>query len=340
MKIVNLKYYWFLIFLILIIFYRLDISCLHKDCQLEESRENSLVNLSIFNFLRARSISIIDRSFPSPYSELLLGMTIGIDKLVNVPNFKNALKKTGTIHVVVVSGFNISLVFSSILMLLGSKYELKNLLISQFFTFLYALLSGFEPPVIRALIMGSILSWGAYFGRGVETLLVLLTSGAFMVALNPLYLFNLSFILSFTATLSLILFSPLISQWFSKGSFLLIEDFVSSLSAQILVWPIISHSFGSVSLMSVFVNSLILWTVPLTTILGSVFLLVSFCNEFLGSLFLIPLYILMKIFIEVVMAFSNLNIGFIEFKLSSTFIIVYYCIVGVFLLYGYKNKTI
>lgn len=334
----KLKYYWFIIFLILIFFYRLDFSCFKKECPLEQNGVETLVNFSIFSKIRDQSIYIIEKSFPSPYSELLLGMTIGVDRLSNVPKFKEALKSTGTIHVVVVSGFNISLVFNAILELFGSKYKLKNLLISQFITFVYTLISGFEPPVIRALIMGSILSWGRYYGRGVETLLVLFTSGLLMLVVQPLYFFNLSFVLSFLATLGLVLFSDPFSMLFKRFDFLLIDDFVSSLAAQVLVWPIISFFFGTVSLISILVNTLILWTVSFTTIIGMVFILISICNQFIGSILLIPLYILMKIFIDTVFYFSDLKVGYVNYTLGVPYLAGYYLCVAILLVIGYKFR--
>jgi len=328
----NIKYYWFLILLILLTFYRLDLSCFSKECPLEEATDKSFINLPIFIYIREHCTNYIDKYFPSPYSELLLGMTVGLDRLSNVPNFKTALKQTGTIHVVVVSGFNISLVFNCIVSLLGSKYKLKNLFIAQFVTIIYALISGFEPPVLRALVMGSIISWGKYYGRGVDTLLVLVTSGLLMIVIQPLYFFSLSFILSFMATLGLILFSSLIVSLFKKVPFVLIDDFVAGLSAQLLVWPIISYFFGTVSLISLVVNTLILWTVPFTTIFGTIYLMASFVSDFVASLFLIPLYVLMNVFVEGVYFFNSLHVGYFLFKLTGYQLLAYYIFMTLFLI--------
>ena len=52
---------------------------------------------------------------PSPHAELVLGMVLGIDNFDQLPKFKDTLKRSGTVHVVVVSGFNISLVYASLI---------------------------------------------------------------------------------------------------------------------------------------------------------------------------------------------------------------------------------
>jgi len=291
-----------------------------------DDSDNRVINHPIFMYIREKCITYIDTTFPSPYSELLLGMTIGLDKLSDVPVFKNALKITGTIHVVVVSGFNISLVFNSIVSLLGSKYKRRNLLIAQVVTVLYAMLSGFEAPVVRALVMGSIISWGKYYGRVVDVIVSLISSALILISIQPLYFFNLSFILSFSATLGLILFSTPVTSLTKNIPFPLIEDFSTSLSAQILVWPIISYFFGTVSLISLLVNTLILWTVPFTTILGILFLLLSFISTTLGYLLSIPLYVLMSVFVEGVMLLGSLNIGYVNFSITFNQLLSYYVV--------------
>src|SRR3989338_6598523 len=59
--------------------------------------------------------SQVRKVFPSPHSELLLGLTIGLNDLKKVSRFNDVLLATGTIHVVVVSGYNINLVFNLII---------------------------------------------------------------------------------------------------------------------------------------------------------------------------------------------------------------------------------
>lgn len=331
------RHYWFVILLFAIVFYKIDFSCFVKECDTNLEMP-SFVSIPIFQYIREKCITFVNTSFPSPHSELLLGMTVGLDLLSAVPGFKAGLKNTGTIHVVGVSGFNISLVFNSVIKLIGSKYKLRNVLIAQCMTFVYAVLTGFEPPVVRALVMGSIISWGKYYGRGMDTLLVLITSALVMIIIQPMYFFNLSFRLSFMATLGLILFSNIIAKLLRNPEFVLAEDFIAGVSAQLLVWPILSYYFGTVSIISLLVNTLILWTVSFTTIFGSLFLLMSFISIFLSSLFLIPLYVLLEIFVKSVEFFNTFSWGYFEFKLSLSYLILYYLVLVVLLIKVNKSK--
>ncbi len=324
-----MKYYGFLILLSLLAFYRIytfcGLSASHSVC-LEP--QYSSKEPDIFTGIRERFKNIVEESLPSPSSELLLGMTIGMDELAQLPLFKQALKTTGTIHVVVVSGFNISLVFGMVTGLLGSKYKLKNLLIAQVVTLFYALLSGFNPPVIRAWIMGSTAAWGKYYGRMIDGLRLLYFSGLVMVIISPLQLFSLSFQLSFLATLSLILYGGFFSKIFPRFS-----DLASTLSAQVLVWPLISYSFGTVSLISPLVNMLILWTVPISTVFGGILLLAGLINIWLSRLVGIFLFPFLDFFAQIVIYFSRLDFSLVNFEISLRFLAVYYVVM---LLLGFK----
>src|SRR5690554_2381809 len=71
-------------------------------CTDPKPQENSTSKVAhFFEQLRQNSMLSIRKYVPSPHSELLLGVTLGIDELDTVPKFNKALKDTGTVHVVV-----------------------------------------------------------------------------------------------------------------------------------------------------------------------------------------------------------------------------------------------
>jgi competence protein ComEC len=287
---------------------------------------------NIFNRLRNYWQEQTYQYFPSPHSELLLGMTVGIDNLREVPKFKEMLRETGTIHVVVVSGYNVSLVYNMVVKVLGSPYKSKNLILGIAATLFYALLSGFEPPVVRSWFMGSIVALGKYYGRKFNVIRVLLLTGLLLIIFNPQYLYSLSFQLSFLATLSLVLFESHISsrtKKLLKTDFVMLEDLNATMAAQILIWPYLSYKFGQVSLVSVLINTLILWTVPLATIWGGAFLLFSGLNDFLAMIFSQLVFLPLDFFVFMVRNFSKLPFATIEFQINIYALLLYYFLVGV-----------
>ncbi|MFZ2664183.1 MAG: ComEC/Rec2 family competence protein, partial [Patescibacteria group bacterium] len=276
---------------------------------------------------KENSIELYRKYFPSPHSELLIGMVMGADELGKIPKFKESLKSTGTIHVVVVSGFNISLVFSLVIGLLGSKYKTKNLIIAQFITLLYSMMTGFEPPVIRAWVMGSLVSWAKYYGRGMDGFRVLIFTALFMILIWPYFLLSVSFQLSFLATFGLVIYGNFFQRIFKnifKVESFLVEDLSTTVSAQVFVLPIVSLYFGRISLVSFIVNPLVLWTVPISTILGSVFLLLGSISQVLGRLFALFMYPFLDIFTSLIWFFGGFTFSSMSFSADIKTVVVYY----------------
>jgi hypothetical protein len=114
-----------------------------------------------------------------------------------------------------------------------------------------------------------------------------------------------------------------------------VQDLVATLSAQILVWPLIAYEFGQLSLISPIVNALTLWTIPIATILGGLFIISSVFLSYFGILFgeillrlfarivLIPL----DVFIQANYFFSKFPLATISIKLGLPVLISYYLIV-------------
>jgi competence protein ComEC len=329
----KLKYYLPLIFIFLTAsvrvyfncFRSVQESCLDKQSSLF-SDETKFPGKQLSQF-RIKSIDVTRKYLPSPHSELLIGMVIGADELGKIPYFKEALKTTGTIHVVVVSGFNVSLVASMIMSVLGSKYKIRNLLIAQFFTFTYSVMTGFEPPVIRAWIMGSTVSWVKYYGRSVDGFIALLFTALIMIVIWPYFLLSVSFQLSFLATLGLIVFGNSIVEFFTnlfrKETFF-IEDLGTTISAQVFVLPIVSYYFGRVSIISFLVNPLVLWTVPIATVLGTFFIFIAGISSFLAKVMSIVMYPFLNIFVVAINFFSQFSFSSVNFTVGIVPVLFYY----------------
>jgi competence protein ComEC len=175
MFISKFKHYLPLVIVAVLCFGRVVASCgvinSGQRCKYEKRIEPLLPLIGRFHALASQRVRQV---LPSPHSELVLGMVLGVDDLSMVPKFKEALRTTGTIHVVVVSGFNISLVSSLVSRIIGQPYKVRNLIISLSSTLFYAVLSGFEPPVVRAWIMSGVIILGKHYGRKIDTLQVFL----------------------------------------------------------------------------------------------------------------------------------------------------------------------
>jgi len=133
---------------------------------------------------------------------LISGAVLGVDSIGQ--RFHDELVKTGTIHVVVVSGQNLMIVagiFMALAPYIGRK---KSVVLATFAVFAYAFITGFEPPVLRAALMVLVTTLALYFGRETNVLWTMGIAGALIVFVFPQSLFEVSFQLTFAASFGIV----------------------------------------------------------------------------------------------------------------------------------------
>ena len=288
-------------------------ACSMRDCRDKIDPLAGYSSFWVFEGVRSYVTAKIEDGLPSPHAQLLLGFLIGSDSYKKFSRFNDVLLRTGTIHVAVVSGYNISVVAMFITKILGHIYSKRNLVAVLTITALYALLSGFEPPVVRAWFMAAAVIFVKFRGQRTYAILPLLYAALVMIILNPAYIYSLSFQLSLLATSGLFLFSPHIESLVKKAvnaGDLFANTISSTLSAQILVVPLLAYTFGSISVVSIVVNTLILWTVPLATLLGALYVFAGPA----GVLIKLPLVFFLDIFISLTEFFSHFPYAVIDIK--------------------------
>lgn len=229
-----------------------------------------------------------EQILPQPQSGLLAGMVLGAKQALP-KEFKDALVNTSTIHIVVASGQNLTILSGLIVGFASIIGRKKAVLTSIFTNLFYAVLTGFQIPIIRAAFMNIFASIGILLGREVSMLYVLLGSGIAMLIYEPLWLFSVSFQLSFLATFGVMEFSPVIEPKFKWIPDILRQDLVVSGCAFFLTLPVIYENFGRVSVTGVLVNALVLWTTAFIMATGGVVAIVSLVSlEVAAVLALIP----------------------------------------------------
>ena len=254
--------------------------------------------------LRAKLFRFYKSALPEPDSSLVAGMVLGA-KAGMSQDFWEALKLSGTVHVVVASGMNVTLVagfLMAVLILVIPRR--KAVLFAIIGVWIYAMLSGFDAPIVRAAVMGTIGFSAIFLGRINYAYRALFLSAGIMLIFYPLWIYDLGFILSFSATLSLMLFERRINKWSRVIPGIFREGFSTSVAAQILVAPILVFAFGSVNVLSPVINALILWTVPIVTVVGMISGIASLLAYEPARLILLLDYPLTRWFIFVVEVFS------------------------------------
>lgn len=285
----------------------------------------------------------IERNFaqilPSPQSGLLAGMVLG-SKQVLPDDFRQALINTSTIHIVVASGQNLTILSGLVIGLSGVFGRKKTVLTSIGVNLFYALLTGFQIPIIRAAIMNIFASLGTLSGREAPILFALFSSALLMLIYEPLWLFSVSFQLSFLASFAVMEFAGVFETKIKWLPELVKQDLIVSTSAFLFTLPVIFENFHRISLTGVLVNALVLWTTPLIMASGGIIALLSlFSLEIATALALVP-GIFLTYLIYVVEFFNRLSTSVEVKSLGWVFWAGYYLILLSVYFYAKKENLV
>ncbi|MFC1727447.1 ComEC/Rec2 family competence protein [Patescibacteria group bacterium] len=288
---------------------------------------------------RGRFESLIERVLNEPQSSLLNGILLGAKKRMP-SDFEETLRRTGTLHVVVASGQNVTMLANFLMGVLCWVISRRKAVVFVLLSIVgYILMVGAEAPVVRAGIMASFVFLAQAFGREAGETWALLIAATLMLLISPLILFDLGFQLSFTAMAGMIWFYPLFtnSDWWQKKLFFgrlnwFKEALATTLSAQIMVFPVILINFGQLSLLSPFVNGLVIWVVPLVMILGLPIIILGLFSFFLSQVAAWLVWPLLTYFVQVISLSGQIPFTFLETgRLSIWWGAGYYLVVGYFL---------
>lgn len=276
----------------------------------------------VVNDIRSLAEVKINSVFKHQASELMLGMLIGLNDLS--PRLSENLKSAGIIHVVVVSGQNLALVFS--FLAVGAKYFRRKLfvLISILIISGYVVVVGFEAPVVRAYIMILVALSAEVFGRKYSSVQALILAGLLMLVYNPSYLTEISFQLSFLASVG-VLIGLAVTRRLNMGHKrffgYVVEVYITSFFAWMTTIPVIIMSFGSVSVVAPIVNLVLLWLVPVFMVMGAIVSVLP-SNWWVVNVLSYPVQILIDVFVRIINFFADINQNIFEPKVGISIYIV------------------
>ncbi len=303
-------------------------SMIYPEFEIKEKGIESNLILKV----REDIINLFNSSLNPKFSPLVLGITFGI-KQEMPQDFHDSLEKTGLLHVIAASGMNITMVGGFLMSLFALFLKRQIALIFTILgIFFYAFMAGFEPSIVRASIMGILVFSAQLTGRQSSSFLGLFLAAFIMLFRSPSLIYDIGFQLSFMATLGLIYFRPLF--FINKKLKKIIEksfigdDLATTISAQIFTLPILLVNFGSYSVISILVNALVLWTVPIIMIIGGVSAFVGLIFDPLGYLLSYLSIPFLLYFESTVELFSDFSGGLNLSNLPGSLILGYYLILA------------
>lgn len=291
--------------------------------------------------LKGNFLVALGKAIPEPYASFMGGLTIGAKK--SIPKkLQDDFKATGVIHIVVLSGYNISLVADTIIKMFSFMPKALGVGLGSLGIILFTLMAGASATAVRASIMALLAILARTTGRIYEITWALFITGFVMIMHNPKILrFDTSFQLSFLATLSLIYLAPKLKEKFSfvPERWQMREIVASTISAQVFVLPLLLYKMGNLSLVALPVNFLILIFIPLTMILG--FLTAGF--GMLSQLLSIPLgwasYLFLRYEVFVVEFFAGLPFASVEIKNFPLWLMLLVYVIYAIIVYKKNGKN-
>jgi competence protein ComEC len=258
--------------------------------------------------------ALIGTLIHEPQAGLLSGILFGVKANIS-KELHDALITTGTLHIIALSGMNISILVSlvNLFLLRFLRRPIANvatsIIIIGFISFV-----GISPSVLRAAIMAGISLLGVAFGRQTWPLLAWILAVVTMIVLNPLWIGDLSFQLSIMATLGILLFSRkqqnpeeqsvtrAAPHSFVHNVWAFFEDDLRvTLAAQVFTIPIILFQFHRISLVSPLSNILIGWLMGPIMILGFLLVAVGMIWAPLASVVAWIVWVPLTVVIEVIL---------------------------------------
>lgn len=213
----------------------------------------------------------IRATIEEPQAGLGEGLLLGTTRALG-PELEAAFRRTGIIHIVVLSGYNVMIVAEAVMRLLSVFFSVRTRVVVGICAIsLFALMVGLSATVVRASIMASLVLIARATGRIADVMRALMAAGVVMLLFNPyLVAFDPGFQLSFLATLGLILIAPHLETALRlvPTRFQVREFIVATIATQIMVLPLLLFLIGEMSLVAVAVNVLVLPAVPFAMLLS------------------------------------------------------------------------
>lgn len=259
---------------------------------------------------------------PEPLASLGLGILIGQQNTLP-DDLTEQLRQVGLIHIVAVSGYNLTIIIYFSQRLLKKRSRFQALVTSNTLIVLFLLVTGFSPSIVRAAVVSGIglVMW--YYGRNVKPLMILLLAAVITAGWNPLYIWSsVGWYLSFAAFFGVLVLGPLLHKRFVPArsqNKLLPQILTETIAAQICTIPILLYIFSTLSVISVVANILVVPLIPfvmLATLIAGIYGMIG--PFFLGGVLVLPSRILLGYIVEVTQILSTVPYASIELKITAS----------------------
>ena len=297
---------------------------------------------SIFNGLTNNFKAYTENLFTSKLnknnSEIILSMILGDTGYLGDELYDN-IRKMGLAHIFAVSGLHIGLLYVFLLKcfrLLGFNRRISWIITWPLLWF-YGFLIGFPVSIMRTLVMFTFLFGSELLYRRYNSLNAIALAALILTIINPFWIFDAGFLLSFTAALSLVLFNKFI-QNHTKNKSTILKTVYMYLFLQLFTFPVVIYFYNYLPILGIIYNLLL---IPLFTFV----LICSFVFLIFNNLFMYTMVVPFKLFDYflyslryIISITENIKYNGIIMATPSIFEIIFIYISIFFILYSYNLK--
>jgi competence protein ComEC len=282
----------------------------------------------------------IARAVPQPMASYLAGILVGAKGVVS-QELKDTFSRTGTSHILAISGYNITIVAAVLMSLLAPLGKRRAYWLAVAGIVMFVVLVGGSASVVRAAVMGVLVLTARQLGRAQDMGSAIVMSAVVMCWFHPLLLrWDVGFQLSFLAVLGIVYVQPLLQpsfeRWFRYAP--LASLMATTLSAQVLVLPILLFDFGQLAVYTLPANILVLPLVPLAMALGLATAVAGIIWPFAGMLVGQSAWLIAAYQLTVIRFFAYLPYAAPQVSISPAMLIALYVGIVAWLYLCYHKK--
>lgn len=242
--------------------------------------------------IRQRILRSQARWLGIPEGPFVSAMVLG-NQAVNLylsVSIRDQFAKVGLAHALAASGFQVSLILAIVAALTQRLSQRAQFGYGVAALFIFLGLTGPQPPVLRAVVMGIAALIGLVVGRKVKPFGSLLVAATLLLIINPLWIQDLSFQLSFLATLGLLATVPALMKRLDWLPPVFAAAIALPIAATIWTLPLQLYIFNVVSPYSILVNVIATPLITIVSIGGFISALAGLIWPNAGSAIALPLY--------------------------------------------------
>jgi len=311
------------------------------------AKKQQNIILQFGNTISCKIEEKIDVNFKEENAAILKGLLLGNTADIE-DDVKEDFQVSNISHVLAISGMHVGYIILGIKMLLQKLLgKRKTKIITIVILIFYSFITGFSASITRAVIMSSIALGAGIVYRKNDIWNTISISLLGILIYNPFLILNVGLQLSYIGTIGIILFSKIVLKFFSNTKIKInekVKEILSvTLSAQIMILPIMIYHFNKIGIYFLITNLLVSLIIGPIIILGFFYIIISFIFNPIANIIKILLNIGL-IFLDFISKFSKLPFAGIYLPTPNIFMIIFYIIVVligryIFSIYNLKKLT-